>query len=48
MDLITLRAGRAGLVLAPAAGGAVVRYWIDRGAGTWDVLRPWPVPRSIQ
>jgi aldose 1-epimerase len=45
MDLITLRAGGAGLVLAPAAGGSVVRYWIDRGAAMWDVLRPWPVPR---
>jgi len=45
MDLITLRAGSAGLVLAPAAGGSVVRYWIDRGAATWDVLRPWSAPR---
>jgi aldose 1-epimerase len=46
MDLITLRAGAAGLVLAPEAGGAVVRYWIERGARTWDVLRPWPAPRA--
>jgi aldose 1-epimerase len=45
MDLITLRAGRAGLVLAPEARGAVVRYRIERGATTWDVLRPWPAPR---
>jgi aldose 1-epimerase len=46
MDLITLRAGGAGLVLAPEAGGAVVRYWIDRGAAAaWDVLRPWSAPR---
>ena len=45
MDLITLRAGRAGLVLAPAAGGSVVRYWIDRDAASWDVLRPWSSPR---
>jgi aldose 1-epimerase len=45
MDLITLRAGGAGLVLAPAAGGSVMRYRIGRGATTWDVLRPWLVPR---
>jgi len=46
MDLITLRAGGAGLVLAPEAGGSVTRYWIERGAATWDVLRPWPTPRA--
>jgi aldose 1-epimerase len=40
MDLITLRAGGAGLVLAPAAGGAVLRYWIDRGPSSLDLLRP--------
>ena len=45
MDLITLRAGGAGLVLAPEAGGSVVRYFIERGAATWDVLRRWPTPR---
>jgi aldose 1-epimerase len=45
MDLITLRAGGAGLVLAPTAGGSVVRYWIDRGAATSDLLRPWSAPR---
>jgi aldose 1-epimerase len=28
-------------VLAPAAGGAVARYWIERGATALDVLRPW-------
>ena len=38
MDLITLRADGAGLVLAPAAGGSVARYWIDDGAATLDVL----------
>jgi aldose 1-epimerase len=46
MDLITLRADRAGLVLAPAAGGSVVRYWIDGGAAPLDLLRPWPAPRE--
>ena len=40
MDLITLRAGGAGLVLAPAAGGSVLRYWIDRGPASLDLLRP--------
>ena len=45
MDLITLRADGAGLVLAPEAGGSVVRYWAEHGAATWDVLRPWPTPR---
>jgi aldose 1-epimerase len=39
MDLITLRAGRAGVVLAPAAGGSVARYWIDRGRASWELLR---------
>jgi aldose 1-epimerase len=46
MDLITLRADRAGLVLAPAAGGSVVRYWIDGGAAPLDLLRRWTVPRE--
>jgi aldose 1-epimerase len=40
MDLITLRADDAGLTLAPAAGGCVVRYWIDRGPASLDLLRP--------
>jgi len=40
MDLITLRAGGAGVVLAPAAGGSVARYWIDRGPASLDLLRP--------
>jgi aldose 1-epimerase len=47
MDLITLRAGGAGLVLAPAAGGSVVRYWIDRGAEHWELLRPFAAPGPI-
>ena len=41
MDLITLRAGGAGLVLAPAAGGSVARYWIDDDGASLDLLRPW-------
>src|SRR4029077_16158892 len=39
MDLITLRADGAGLTLAPAAGGSVARYRIDRGHASWDLLR---------
>jgi len=46
VDLITLRAEGAGLVLAPAAGGSIVRYWVDGGAAPLDVLRPWLEPRQ--
>src|SRR5262244_154359 len=42
MDLVTLRADGAGLRLAPAAGGAVVRYWLERGARVWEWLRASP------
>jgi aldose 1-epimerase len=45
MDLITLRAGGAGLVLAPAAGGSVTRYWIDRGRASWELLRRLTTPQ---
>jgi len=40
MQLITLRSGPASLVLAPARGGAVVRYWSETPASTVDWLRP--------
>lgn len=40
MDLITLRAGDAGLGLAPAAGGAVTRYGFEAGAAAIEWLRP--------
>jgi len=40
MDVITLRAGAAGLVLAPAGGGAIARYWSGSGRGTVEWLRP--------
>jgi aldose 1-epimerase len=46
MDLITLRADGAGLVLAPASGGSIARYWITDGSATLDVLRPWAASRS--
>jgi len=42
MDLVILRAGGAGLRLAPAAGGAVARYWLERGGRVWEWLRPSP------
>lgn len=42
MDLITLRAGDAAIELAPEAGGAVTRYWLERGAVTREWLRPTP------
>ena len=42
MDLVTLRAGGAGLRLAPAAGGAVARYWLERGARVREWLRASP------
>ncbi len=42
MDVLTLNAGGAGLQLIPALGGAVARYWLERGAATWEWLRPAP------
>jgi aldose 1-epimerase len=42
MDLITLRAGDAAVELAPEAGGAVTRYWLERGAVTREWLRQTP------
>lgn len=47
MDLITLRAGGAGLVLAPAAGGSIVRYWIERGSEPRELLRRFAAPGPI-
>ena len=42
MDLVTLRADGAGLRVAPAAGGAVARYWLERGGRVWEWLRASP------
>src|SRR5512144_862229 len=42
MEPITLRADGAGLTLAPAAGGAVARYWLVRDGATREWLRPMP------
>lgn len=44
MDLITLRADGAGLLLVPAAGGSVARYWMDDGGRPLDLLRSWTAP----
>ena len=43
MDLVTLRAGETSLQLAPAAGGAVTRYWRERGG----VAREWLQPAAL-
>jgi aldose 1-epimerase len=40
MKLLSLRAGRLGLDLAPQAGGSMARFTVD---GTIDLLRPTPV-----
>jgi galactose mutarotase-like enzyme len=42
MELITLRADGAGLTVAPAVGGAVTRYWLERDGATREWLRPTP------
>jgi len=42
MDPITLRAGNTAVELAPEAGGAVTRYWLERGGETREWLRPTP------
>src|SRR5260370_1323779 len=47
MELITLRADGAGLTVAPAVGGAVTRYWLERDGTTWEWLRPTP-PEALR
>jgi aldose 1-epimerase len=47
MDTITLRADAAAVRLAPAAGGAITRYWHERGGLTREWLRP-PPPHPIR
>ena len=42
MDLITLRSGPLGLVLVPAVGGAIARFWSEAGPSTVELLRPAP------
>jgi aldose 1-epimerase len=43
MKLLSLRAGRLGLDLAPQSGGAIARFTVD---GTFDLLRPTP-PQAL-
>lgn len=43
MTLLSLRAGRLGLDLAPQAGGSIARFTVD---GSFDLLRPTP-PEAI-
>ena len=40
MDVITLRSEGFGLRLVPEAGGMVTRYWLEREARVWELLRP--------
>lgn len=40
MELITLRSGPLGLVLAPSVGGALVRFWSDARGAAVELLRP--------
>jgi sugar lactone lactonase YvrE len=40
MQPITLRAGDAGLVLTPAVGGSIARYWREPAATPIEWLRP--------
>lgn len=47
MEIITLRAGEAAVQLAPAAGGAVTRYWHERGGAAREWLQPVP-PGSLR
>jgi aldose 1-epimerase len=45
MDPITLRSGPLGVVLSPAVGGAIARFWSERSEGTGaavELLRPAP------
>jgi len=44
MDPITLRSGRLGVVLAPAVGGAIARFWSEGTGAAVDLLRPAPAP----
>jgi len=44
---ITLRADGVGLTVAPAVGGAVTRYRLERDGTTWEWLRPTP-PEALR
>jgi aldose 1-epimerase len=40
MDLITLRGEPLGVVLAPAVGGSIARFWSEGARGSVELLRP--------
>jgi aldose 1-epimerase len=42
MESITLRQGGLGVILAPAIGGSIARFWQDVGGAELDLLRPTP------
>ena len=42
MEPITLRSGPLGLVLAPAVGGAIARFWSEAAGAAVELLRPTP------
>jgi aldose 1-epimerase len=42
MEPITLRSAPLGLVLAPAVGGAIVRFWSEAAGAATELLRPTP------
>jgi aldose 1-epimerase len=48
MDPITLRSGPLGVVLAPAVGGAVARFWSDGIGSAVELLRPAPARAIAQ
>ena len=47
MDVLTLRRGPLGAVVAPAAGGALARVWLDAAGGPLELLRPAP-PAALE
>jgi aldose 1-epimerase len=42
VDPVTLRSGPLGVVLAPAVGGAIVRFWSEGPRAALDFMRPAP------
>lgn len=40
MDLLTLRSGPLGLEVLPDVGGAVTRFWLERGDDAVELFRP--------
>jgi aldose 1-epimerase len=42
MDSLTLRSGPLGVVLVPAVGGSIARFWWEEGDRSVELLRPAP------